>query len=371
MTSIHRIIAISTNVVLTQISPQVLAGDASGIQELYAEYCSVCHGDQGDGKTHATRGLNPPPRDFTQPGMKAQLPREYMITVVSEGKPGTAMVGWNTQLSRDQIEGLVDYIRTNFMGEASVGKLGKAPAGQPHSGKAIFAATCSVCHGEDGAGALWGKTSLNPPPVDFTQVTPEQGMSRERMIASVTHGRPGTAMTAFASQLTSQEIETVVDYIRTTFMPEEEQASADTGATGASMAVMGKKLSVAGIGGQTITHGVNFDLPMPDNLEGDTAMGAASYLQNCSACHGVQGKGDGPRAYFIFPRPRNFVSPENRARFNRPALFSAIKNGVVGREMPAWERVFSDQQIADVAEYVFQTFIKSEEINETAKTSVQ
>jgi len=30
---------------------------------------------------------------------------------------------------------------------------------------------------------------------------------------------------------------------------------------------------------------------------------------------------------------------------------------VIGREMPAWEKVMSDQQIADITEYVYQRFI--------------
>ena len=77
-------------------------------------------------------------------------------------------------------------------------------------------------------------------------------------------------MTAFVSQLTSQEIEAVVDYILTTFMPGEAQTPASTGATGASMAVMGKPLQAAGIAGESIKHGMDFDLPMPGDLKGDT-----------------------------------------------------------------------------------------------------
>ena len=34
---------------------------------LYHDYCSVCHGDKGDGNSHAKQGLVPPPRDFTTP----------------------------------------------------------------------------------------------------------------------------------------------------------------------------------------------------------------------------------------------------------------------------------------------------------------
>ena len=352
MASLKYIAHAATLLACTLPATATLATPVSGLPELYAAYCSVCHGESGDGNTHVKQGLKPPPRDFTAPGLGSQLNRAYMIDVVSNGKPGTAMVGWKDQLSAEQIEGLVDYIRTTFMV--------KRPTDRSRPGQSTYASTCSVCHGEDGAGARWGKTSLKPPPVNFRTVDPAQGLTRERMIASVTHGRPGTAMTAFASQLTDEEIEEVVDYIRDAFMTRHHPVPSSPAATGASMAVLGKELEPAGIARHS-AHEVDFSLPMPNSLRGDAATGKAYYLQNCTACHGIEGSGDGPRAYFIFPRPRNFLAPANRARFNRPALFTGIKEGVRGREMPAWEYVLSDQQIADVAEYVFQTFIKPDE----------
>ena len=158
----------------------------------------------------------------------------------------------------------------------------------------------------------------------------------------------------------------MVDYIRTEFMHGTQPEASRHAATGASMAVLGKKIETAGISQHAAAHRVDFTLPMPNKLTGNAETGKAYYLQNCTACHGIEGNGNGPRAYFIFPKPRNFLAPGNRARFNRPALFNAIKNGVQGREMPAWENVLSEQHIADVAEYVFQAFIKADESPNTS-----
>ena len=47
-------------------------------------------------------------------------------------------------------------------------------------------------------------------------------------------------------------------------------------------------------------------------------------------------------------------------KLTRQQLFNAIKNGVLGREMPAWGKVLSDQQIMDITEYVFQAFITAQ-----------
>ena len=101
----------------------------------------------------------------------------------------------------------------------------------------------------------------------------------------------------------------------------------------------------------------DMSLPMPKGLKGDPDKGRDFYMQNCYTCHGVTGAGDGPRAYFINPVPRDFLLETSRQYLNRPALFEAITNGRTGSEMPSWGKVLNDQEIANVAEYVFQNFI--------------
>ncbi|MFO1352082.1 MAG: c-type cytochrome [Gammaproteobacteria bacterium] len=308
------------------------AADAPTPDKLYRQYCAVCHGDHGDGQSHANRGLQPPPRDFTTPEAAVELSRERMITSVRDGRPGTAMVAWKNRLSDREIAALVDHIRDHFMARPHT----------PGRGSAIYARNCAVCHGDRGGGAAWGQSSLDPPPRDFTSVRAKRELSRERMIAAVSFGRPGTAMAAFGAQLGADDITAVVDYVRSEFMG---LAATDS-----------QPNSITGAGHDTAL--TDMALPLPDGLAGDAAVGQAFYSQNCATCHGVNGNGDGPRAYFIVPRPRNFLHPAARAIFNRPALFRAIKDGVIGREMPAWGKVLNDQQIADVTEFVFRTFIQ-------------
>jgi len=98
-------------------------------------------------------------------------------------------------------------------------------------------------------------------------------------------------------------------------------------------------------------------LPLPNGLKGNPDKAAVFFLQNCATCHGTSGDGEGPRAYFINPPPRNFLLASSRQRLNRPTLFNAISHGIVGSEMPAWNKVLSEQEIANLAEFVFQTFI--------------
>jgi len=108
---------------------------------------------------------------------------------------------------------------------------------------------------------------------------------------------------------------------------------------------------------QPATAIADMSLPMPLGLKGDPEKGRIFFMSNCFTCHGVKGDGNGPRAYFITPPPRDFLLETSRQRLNRPVLFEAIANGRLGTNMPAWGKVLDSQQIADVAEFVFENFI--------------
>lgn len=302
-------------------------------KRIYHDYCSVCHGDQGDGKSRAIGSMQPPPKDFTIPGTALELTRERMLVSVREGRPGTAMSAWKTQLTDPEIEAVVDYIREVFMRPVAGGEAGE--------GASLYAANCSVCHGDQGQSAMWAANNMQPVPRDFTSERASRELSRGRMIQSVTFGRPNTAMPGFAGQLTPVQIERIVDYIRTTFISGRPAGSPDV-----SQSAVQKP-------------GADMSLPFVSGLSGDPERGRAFYIQNCVACHGVTGDGKGPRAYFILPKPRDFTHPASRKILNRPVLYEAIAKGRLGAEMPAWETVLDGQTIADIAEYVLQAFILS------------
>ena len=204
----------------------------------------------------------------------------------------------------------------------------KDPA--PDQGAELYAENCSVCHGDDGNRSRWASKSLDPPPRDFTRKV----IDRAKMIRTVQQGIGDSAMPSFGSQLTDSQIATVVDFIRGRFMPGVEPGNRSRNAINRRI-----------------------DAPMPRGLSGDPEKGKHLFHQSCTPCHGQKGLGDGPRAYFISPPPRNFQDPADGQILNRQALFFAIKHGVQGRVMPAWGKTYSDGEIADVAEFVFQEFV--------------
>src|SRR6185369_9458053 len=83
---------------------------------------------------------------------------------------------------------------------------------------ALYHNYCSVCLGDNGDGQSRASGSLKPPPRDFTTPQAMQELTRERMLAAVKGGVPGTAMMAWKTQLNDAQIASVVDYVRDTFM---------------------------------------------------------------------------------------------------------------------------------------------------------
>lgn len=86
------------------------------------------------------------------------------------------------------------------------------------------------------------------------------------------------------------------------------------------------------------------DAEAPPLPAGDLARGQAIYARHCATCHGVEGRGDGPGAEGLRPRPATLAEHE----YARERLAQALWNGVWGAAMPAW-RDLPSQDLADVA----------------------
>jgi mono/diheme cytochrome c family protein len=72
----------------------------------------------------------------------------------------------------------------------------------------------------------------------------------------------------------------------------------------------------------------------------------------CSICHGVGGKGDGPSAAGLNPRPADFTNCAVMQKQSDATLFTIIKRGGQGAGrstvMPAWGDALPDGQIQEL-----------------------
>ena len=68
-------------------------------EKLYKTYCVTCHGLYGDMQGNGAIDLT-----------KSALPLEDRVKVISEGRPGTVMVGFKALLDEAKIKALAEYV---------------------------------------------------------------------------------------------------------------------------------------------------------------------------------------------------------------------------------------------------------------------
>ena len=117
-------------------------------------------------------------------------------------------------------------------------------------------------------------------------------------------------------------------------------------------------LTLAACSGNETTESTGTLSPVPADYAGltnplgaDAAMaGADVFTNNCAACHGQQGHGDGPASTALDPAPKNL--PELSAIVADDYLFWRISTGKEGTAMVAWKGVLTDEQIWQVVSFI-------------------
>lgn len=235
-----RNILLAATLGLAATSAQARPGNEEKGETIYVKRCLQCHGEDGDGLGPAAERLNPPPRDFTMGQYKFRTTHfddivpndEDLYRMVADGMPGTAMPGWTSLLSQDDIWDVIQYIKV-FAGieeevpEAQV-DFGTQIASSAESiaeGDKLFHAgdRCSECHGNGGKGdavkKLMGDNKERTWPRNLTKPWTYRASSDPRDIyARTSTGIAGTQMPSFADpiskkKLTSEERWHVANYV--------------------------------------------------------------------------------------------------------------------------------------------------------------
>jgi len=89
------------------------------------------------------------------------------------------------------------------------------------------------------------------------------------------------------------------------------------------------------------------------------APGAAVYEKWCAGCHGSEGRGDGPAAAFMLPRPRDFTRAQFQIRTTSTGslptdedILRVIDEGMPGTAMPGWKSLLNEAERRDLMAYL-------------------
>ncbi|MFQ5560006.1 MAG: c-type cytochrome [Nitrospinota bacterium] len=197
---------------------------------VYKKYCKVCHGDKGDGKTFVRNALKTPPADFTSPLTIETLSFRRMKMSILFGRPATAMVAWKDELSHEEIDSVVQYIRARFMKsndkntepfEKSFEEVGKKHTLDLRNGKMLYQKHCYHCHGTKGDSRMPVNIGLKSPPRNFTDPRVKETLSEEQMFYSIRDGIFGTAMVSWKKEVSNEDILDIISYIRSGLMKKQ------------------------------------------------------------------------------------------------------------------------------------------------------
>lgn len=216
------------------------AADHPG-KPVYDKWCSACHGEDGRGSGDAAGYMLPRPRDFTQALYQVRttatgsLPTDAdILRVIDLGMPGTAMPGWRGQLTQQERNDLVGYLKT-FSRFFETDQPQPVELGSPTSvsdevlaeGRTAYQTLeCFKCHGEAGRGdgesapTQEDDTGFPIRPADLTQPWLFNGGSTVEDIYRILRtGLDGTPMPSYSDALAAnivneEQLWAVAHYVR-------------------------------------------------------------------------------------------------------------------------------------------------------------
>ena len=171
-------------------------------RELYARYCALCHGPEGQG--YAADNANA----LANPELLATATDSFLRVAIVRGRVGTPMSAFGHRfggpLSGPDVENLIEFIR-GWQTAPSVPLPSTRIRGDAARGRELYAEHCAQCHGPEGQGK--SAPTLDTPTFHAT-------VSDAFIRYAIEHGRSGTPMPGFASQLSPEQLDDLTVFVR-------------------------------------------------------------------------------------------------------------------------------------------------------------
>lgn len=92
-----------------------LAASSDPAVAKFAQFCSTCHGDDGQGNGAGAAGLTPKPRNFHDKAWQGKVDDAHIAGVIKEGGAkfglSAVMPPWGAVLNQAELDGIVQMIR--------------------------------------------------------------------------------------------------------------------------------------------------------------------------------------------------------------------------------------------------------------------
>lgn len=256
---------------------------------LYAENCTRCHGDRGEGE----RGVGPP---LNTAEYLEEANDQSIFDTITDGRPNTAMPAWGQDnggpFTAEEVKDLVAFIRAWEPTAPPAAEI--ELEADPALGAALYSVTCFACHGLNGEG-----TDVAPALNDREKLAKFDDEWYRQTIAA---GRAAQGMPTWGKVLSPDQIEDLVAYIRSWETTPEPEPTPEPG--------------------------------------GDPVAGAAIFQATCVTCHGKEGAGT--------DRAPALNDPEVIAAKDDAFYRDVITEGRLEQDMPRWGQVLSPADINDL-----------------------
>lgn len=321
-------------------SPMTASDTLERGRAVYNFRCYFCHGYSGDARTVASEYLMPTPRDFTRAD-PATLSVETIVHAIRHGRPGTAMKAFDQVIPERDIKAVAAFVHDAFVtrkarntqyhtaengwpnheryasafpfarGELTLDTPAENLSDESRSGLKLFMGACVSCHDQGRKteeSARWELRAVSYPPNASSCLNCH---NREALSPSA-----ATPPAALSPTYTGRS---------------RPRDAADP-------------------------HEIHDRAPQIADLSAFERQGEHLYQANCAFCHAADGTGRNWIGSFIEPRPANFTDPAFHRRMPAEQMRRAIREGVTGTPMPAWQAVLAPTQIDAIMAYIERAF---------------